>query len=203
MQAAISQPYAALRYNSAVRAPILLRSLLTAAAPLLLASCGSSSPTAPTGITPQTGLQVLRVTLNSPCPRTEPSVVLAGLLYSHVQVRQSGNEWIGTSTEGAGDVEVRLTSTGASPSGALHLTGTITGTARHLPELLPTVPAWESQMNFGSDRRTVLDAFSFAIPAIPGSTGVDCLGTGTVAVSTSAGTLCSGTQFSFSLSPKV
>jgi len=181
------------------------RSLITAAAALLLASCGSSSATAPTptGITPQTGIQVLRVTLNAPCPRTEPSVALAGLLYSSVQVRQSGNEWIATSVEGAGDVEVRLINAGASLSGALHLTGTITGTARHLPELLPTIPAWESQMNFGSDRRTVLDAFSFAIPANAGSTGVDGLGSGTVAVSSSAGTLCSGTQFSFSLSPRV
>ena len=184
-------------------ASISSRAMMTASAALLLASCGSSSPTAPAGITPQTGLQVLRVTLTSPCPRTEPSVALAGLLYSHVQVRQSGNEWIATSIEGAGDVEVRLTKAGASPSGALHLTGTITGTARHLPELLPTVPAWESQMNFGSDRRTVLDAFSFAIPANAGSTGVDGLGAGTVAVSSSAGMLCSGTQFSFSLSPKV
>ena len=172
------------------------------AAAILLSSCGSSSPAAPSGVTPQTSVQVLRIGLAAAtCPRPDVTIGLLGLLYTRVQVRQSSSEWTATSVEGEGDVEIRLTTAGASAPGFTHMTGTITGTARHVPALLPNLPAWESLMNFGSDRRTVLDAFSFAIPGSTPTTGVDGQGTGTVTIANSAGPQCSGTQFSFTIAP--
>ena len=186
-----------------MRTPGVLRSLLTTAAALLLSSCGSSSsPTAPTGVTPQTGVQVLRVSLASAtCPGPNVTIGLLGLLYTRVQVSQSASEWIATSADNmAGNVEIRLARAGASPTGAAHWSGTIIGTARHIPELLPSVPAWESLIDFGSDRRTVLDAYSFSVIGKP-DVGVDGIGTGTITTGNSAGPQCSGTQFSFTVGP--
>jgi len=58
-------------------------------------------------------------------------------------------------------------------------------------------------MNFSSDRRTVLGAFTFSIAGVSSSAAVDGRGSGTVTVGNSAWPQCRGPQFSFSLSPNV
>lgn len=177
---------------------------LAAALTVLLYACGGSSPSAPSGGSQiPSGAQVLRLTFQSPCTPPGGNVLsLSPLVYTRVQVRESGGEWIATSSAAAGgDVELRFRSTGAMPAGGMRLAGSIAGTARHMPEIVPNLPSWESFIDFGSDRRTVVDGVAFSVIGTTPSTGVDGIGSGSITLRNSSGASCSGSAFSWSMGP--
>ena len=64
------------------------------------------------------------------------------------------------------------------PGGSLQLTGTIKGTAIHMPELA-TAPVPDARVNFGSDGRTALSGVAFGVTSITPVAGMDGIGAGT------------------------
>jgi hypothetical protein len=108
--------------------PLLMTTTLCA-----FASCGGSSPIAPSATATDivvSGPQVLRIV--SRCPQPEPQIV--GLVYTRVRVTNSSNEWIATAdSTAAGDIQLRFRQSGPVViPGSMPVTGTLTGTAVHL-----------------------------------------------------------------------
>jgi hypothetical protein len=181
-----------------------LSRVLVAASAILAAACGGrSSPLSATATTRiASGTQTLRVTFQAPCPNVnDNTITLLPLVYVRVQVRQEGDEWVATAGGAGGDVDLRFRQTGSSPNGIMMLAGSIAGTARHMPELVPTLPAWEASMNFGRDRQTTVNGVAFAISGTPNA-GVDGTGSGAVTLTNSTGVSCGASSFSWTLAPQ-
>jgi hypothetical protein len=186
-------------YDTTMRTRGWRRSLAGGLALLLGACSHPSSTTSPSDppVAIATGSQVLRVTFGSPCPGAGGGV-LVGLVYTRVEVNRSGSEWIARSSGEGGTVEVRLHQTGASlVAGSMPIAGTVTGTAVHMPALLPGVPI-DGRIDFGSDGRSTFTGFAFA-PPFSATSGIDGLGSGTIVQSDSAGRSCSGSAFSLGM----
>jgi hypothetical protein len=182
-----------------------LRSLGVTAATILLTACGSSSPAGPTGTgtTPAaTANQVLRITFPGLCkPVNGDLLSLPPLIYSRVLLRQDGSEWVGTaSSPAAGDVELRFGQSFGPPGAGITVTGTIKGTVRHMPEVVPTLPAWESEVNFGTDGGTLTGLPVGGGSTITPTTSFDGTGKGTVTAHSSIGAACVSSAFSWGLS---
>jgi hypothetical protein len=168
----------------------------------MLAGCSHSSTTTAPSDSPvaiATGPQVLRATFGSPCPGAGGGALL-GLVYARVEVTHSGTEWIARASGDGGNVELRVHQSGPSLlAGSMPIAGTITGTAVHMPALLPGVPI-DARIDFGSDGHAVVSGFAFAPPSYPTSF-LDGMGSGTITLSDSAGRSCAGTAFSWGLAP--
>ncbi len=168
----------------------------------LLSGC-SSGPTAPgdgpsTTLQIPTGPQVLRVSAVTTCrlPNTVPFV------YTAVTVTRVGSEWIARATgAAAGDVELRIREVSSNPAATL-VSGTIKGTAVHMPDIDPGKFPGDTRVNFGDDGRGVLNGVIF--PLTPGSpTGAfDGIGTGALSTSNGSGDSCSGASFSWMVFPQ-
>jgi hypothetical protein len=87
------------------------------------------------------------------------------------------------------------------PAGGMRLSGSIAGTARHMPEIVPNLPPWETAIDFGSDRRTAVDGVAISVTGTTPSAGVDGIGSGSITLRNSGGASCNGTSFSWSLGP--
>ena len=174
---------------------------------LAFSACGSSSPTTPEIPVPvATGPQVLRITFQGPSsgcssPDGRP---FAPIIYTRVIVTRSGSEWITASASpDAGNLELRFYPTGRSIiAGSMPIGGTIRGTAIHVPDVLPGLPAFTTRVNFGSDGRTTLDGFAYSANALVPGTGVSGIGSGTVSVSDNDGRSCAGSAFTWGLGPQ-
>jgi hypothetical protein len=189
-------------YNPAMRAPGHLRSLAVLVAAVLASSCGSSPTTAdPSPVPITTGPQVLRIGFIGPlgsCPLDQRSFFPT--VYTRVIVSRTGNEWVGTPGSAAsGDVEVRFRQSGAAViAGSMPVSGSIKGTAVHLPELLSGLPA-AVRVAFGSDGHSTFIGFAFTASAIATGAGLDGTGTGPITFSDDAGHSCTATTFSWSM----
>ena len=177
--------------------------MATAAAWLLAAGCGGSSPNGPSTPSPiQSGNQVLRITFQGPCPPVDNALRLFPIVFSRVALRQDGTDWVATASGAtAGDVELRFRATGSMPGGAVSVTGSIKGIARHMPEIVPNQPSWESFVNFGGDGRSTLTGVGFPVTTITPTAGMDGIGGGTITLGNSSGMTCSGSAFSWSMAP--
>ena len=184
------------------RFPRGLAALMVAGA---LSGCGGGSATRPDpvpGVKIATGLQILRITPQFRCPAVGPA---APFVSTRVVVNRSGSDWIANADSAAGG-DVRLTfrpdsSTSVLP-GVMKVTGTITGTAVHMPELLPTLPAWAVRARFGTNGQTVLDGVAFEAGALPSTTGgLDGVGQGVITLVDAGGASCNGSSFSWAVFP--
>ena len=181
-----------------MRALISSRSLAALAAAGMLAACGGSSPTAPGGqsVADQiaNGVYVLRITSGCTAPG-DPRIF--AFLHTRVNLSRSGSDWIATaSSPAAGDVELRLRESAGVPGMSLQVSGSIRGTAIHLPELA-TVPVPDVQVNFGSDGRTGLSGVAFGVTSLTPVAGMDGIGAGTITLRDGAGQSCTTTGFAW------
>ena len=171
--------------------------------PALVAGCGSSpsSPSAPTQL--PAADQVLRVTLLAPCVPPDGNVLsLFPAVYSRVTVTRGTSEWVAkAASDRAGDVELRVQATDAAPGGSVKLAGTIRGAAKHMPEILANLPAWESTINFGTDGRTTVSGFALGAQSTTVNAGMDGVGAGDIILSNGSGATCRGASFSWTLAP--
>jgi hypothetical protein len=187
-----------------VRASIVFPALGTWVLAGLLSGC-SGGPTAPgdgpsTTLQIPTGPQVLRLSPITTCrlPNTVP------LVYTAVTVTRVGSEWIAKATSvEAGDVELRIRVTSSNPAATL-VSGTIKGTAVHMPDVAPEIfPPGDTRVNFGADGRSTLNGVIF--PLTPGGpTGAfDGVGTGALTVRNGSGDSCGGASFSWRVFPQL
>ena len=130
-------------------------------------------------------------------PNTVPFV------YTAVTVTSLGSEWIAKATSvEAGDVELRIRVSSSNPAATL-VSGTIKGTAVHMPDAAPEIfPPADTRVNFGADGRSTLNGVIF--PLTPGAlTGAfDGIGTGAVTVRNGSGDSCDATSFSWGVFPQ-
>jgi hypothetical protein len=165
------------------------------------AGCGST-PTAPDGnanTIVAIGPQVLRIVYQAPCAQLDKGVI--PLTYTRVNVATSSNEWVATAgSTAAGDVQIRFRQSGQSVmSGSIPITGTIAGTAVHMPELFPG-PAWNVRVTFGGPASLTGVAFTAGVFGATTS-GIDGTGNGSLTVTDAIGNTCNGTTFSWSIFP--
>ena len=102
-----------------------------------------------------------------------------------------------------GDVELRIRVTSSNPAATL-VSGTIKGTAVHMPDVAPEIfPAADTRVNFGADGRSTLNGVIF--PLTPGAlTGAfDGIGTGALTVRNGSGDSCGAASFSWGVSAAV
>jgi hypothetical protein len=168
---------------------------------LLAASCTGGSPLAP-DLPLLAGAHILRATLQGNCPDPPPTDAssLGTVVHTRVDVRADGLDWVATASGAAGDVLLRIRSGGITEHNRTLVIGTIGGTARHMPELVPGAPPWEAFMNFGPGDARVEGVSQFILD-ISSNTAIDGTGTGVIRVSNSTGASCSGAAFTWSLSP--
>jgi hypothetical protein len=172
----------------------------------LASSCGGSS-TAPSvtsgSVAIATGPQVLRLTYTSFICSVN-SAPPNPLLYTRVTVSQVGDEWVAVAaTPQSGDLEMRFHRSNASlVAGSMAVEGTIRGQAIHLPELISSLPVWNSRLAFGTDGRTTVTGVAFGPSAQTPTGGVDGTGAGTVTLSGNTGVGCGGLTFSWTLAPE-
>jgi len=165
------------------------------------AGCGGSTPAAPESTTRivATGPQVLRITYQSPCTQLGQGVL--PFVYTRVSVATTSSGWVATAASAAaGDIDVRFGQSGQSViSGSMPVTGTIAGTAIHMPELFPG-PAWTARASFGAPAS--LSGLAF-VAGMFGATaaGIDGVGTGSLTLTDATGNSCTGTTFSWSIFP--
>jgi hypothetical protein len=67
--------------------------------------------------------------------------------------------------------------------------------------LIGGLAAWNARFDFGSDGRTSVSGFVAAATPVSLTNGIDGSGTGSVSVSDTTGRACSGSTFSWSISP--
>lgn len=148
-----------------------------------------------------TGPQILRITSSSRC--AEPGSG-APFVQTRIVVNRVGAEWIGTAdSTAAGDVTLRIRQGSWAMPGSMAVTGTITGTAVHMPELIPTLPAWTLSAHFGTNGQTVLDGVAYEAGALPSTSGgLDGTGVGPFTLVNAAGVSCSSSQFSWAVFPQ-
>jgi hypothetical protein len=167
-----------------------------------LAGCGGSTPTGPTSSTGDivaAGPQVLRILSRASCSALDRGVL--PLVHTRVDVARSGSEWMATaSNAAAGDVQLRFRQSGSSAiAGSFPVTGSITGTAVHMPELFPG-PGWEARAVFSGP--ATLSGVAFSAGLFGSATaGLDGVGSGTLTLADNAGNTCTGTTFSWSIFP--
>lgn len=181
-----------------MRALVGARLLTSLAAAGMFAACGGSSPTAPgaRSVADQiaNGVYVLRITSACSAPG-DPR--LFAFVHSRVNLSRSGSDWIATaSSPAAGDVELRLRESAGVPGMSLQVSGSIRGTAIHMPELA-TVPLPDVRVNFGSDGRTGLSGVAFGVTSITPVAGMDGIGAGTITLRDGNGQSCTTTGFSW------
>jgi hypothetical protein len=166
-----------------------------------LGACGGSTPTRPTPAPAivRLGPQLLLIEHHSTTAFCGiPNGAGASVIMTSVTLRWSGSEWIGTATTAAsGELEMHLRPVGATT--AASVSGTITGTAIHQPELLQGVPPWTARFTFPPARygtlSGVLVAGHTSVAEITGT------GTGAATVSDGAGVECPGTSFTWHMTP--
>jgi hypothetical protein len=185
-------------YDTAMRALTSARYLAALASVGLVAACSDSGPTTPTrpSVADQVapGAYVLRIT--SACSAPGDPRIFA-FVHSRVNLSRSGSDWIATaSSPAAGDVELRLRESAGVPGFSLQLSGSIRGTAIHMPELA-TVPLPDVRVNFGGDGRTGLSGVGFGVTSITPVAGMDGIGAGTITISDGAGQSCTTSGFSW------
>lgn len=167
-----------------------------------LSGCGGSTPTGPTdsaaGIVP-TGPQVLRIVYQSACAQLGQGVL--PMVYTRVNVARNSSEWMATASgAAAGDVQIRFRQSGPSViAGSIRITGTITGSAIHVPELFPG-PAWDLRAAFGGSASLSGVAFAAGMFGATAA-GVDGVGAGSLTLTGATGNTCTGTAFSWSIFP--
>jgi hypothetical protein len=181
-----------------MRALIGARGLAALAVASVVAACSDSGPTAPGGgsvsdqIAP--GAYVLRIT--SACSAPGDPRIFA-FVHARVNLSRTGSDWIATASSPAGgDVELRLRDSAGVPGMSLQVSGSIRGTAIHMPELA-TVPLPDARVNFGSDGRTGLSGVAFGVTSITPVGGMDGIGAGSITVSDGAGQSCTTSGFSW------
>jgi hypothetical protein len=172
------------------------------AALALLVGCGGKNPAGPDGASPivQLGAQVLRISPQFPCAQLPRG--LLGLVLTRVTVNQSGRGWVASASGGdAGDVRLQFQESGTAVlPGFFQVTGSLSGTAVHVPELLPSVPAWELRAAFGAG--ATVSGVAFAANSLNSPVaGLDGIGTGPIALTDAVGNTCSGSGFSWSIGP--
>jgi len=178
------------------------RKLLFAVACCALGSCGGSTPSAPDATAVAivvTGAEVLRITFQSSCPGLGQGVL--PLVYTRVNVALTSSDWVASASSPAGgDVELHIRQSGPAAPGIVPVTGTISGTAIHMPDLFPQA-SWNLSVSFSG--QTLLTGTAFAAGAVPNTTtgGMDGLGNGTVTLTAASGASCSGAVFSWSIYP--
>ena len=150
------------------------------------------------GVPVPTGDQMLRVTLSTRCPAD--SQPLVPVVFTRITVTRTSTEWIATAASpAAGDVELRFRQSGAALGpGFLPIAGTIKGTAVHMADLLPGLPASDARFNFGAGG-TAVNGVAFSPTALLPAAGVDGTGIGTITVTDGAGRSCTGSTFSWGL----
>jgi hypothetical protein len=168
----------------------------------VLSSCGGPSPTAPSVSATNvvvTGPQVLRIVNQSPCTQLGQGVL--PLVYTRVSVTRSSNEWVATADDpAAGDIQIRFRQSGEIViPGSIPVTGTMTGTAVHLPELF-SGPAWDIRATFGGPASLTGTAFAAGAFGTTAS-GIDGVGGGSLTLTDATGNTCTGTTFSWSIFP--
>lgn len=176
------------------------------AAAIALSACGGGdSPTAPDmpAVMIATGAQVLRITYQGQCPTFEGRGGFFPFVYTHVTVTRSGSEWIARATSSdAGTVELRIRQSGAGViAGSMPVQGSIRGVAIHSADLVPGVPPWNTQANFG-DGSATLNGFAFSASALTPAAGTSGVGAGTVTFSDNDSRSCSGSSFVWSLASR-
>ena len=165
----------------------------------LLSGCGGG-PTAPpngraTALQIPNGPQVLRLSV-----WRLPNMALPWI-YTAVTVTRVGSEWIArASGAAAGDVELRIREVSSNPGGT-RVSGTITGTAVHMPDIDPGKLLGATRVNFGTDGRSTVTGVLF--PLTPGSAmgAFDGIGTGPLSATTGDGDSCSAESFSWMVVP--
>lgn len=178
-----------------------MASTLAPVAIAMLAACGSAPLTAPddsaSGIV-VAGAQVLRITLQAPCPQFPRGVL--PLVHTRVTVTRGSSEWVALAGGAAGDLQVRFHQAGrGAVAGTFPVGGTMTGTAIHMPELIP-VPAWDVRATFGAPAS--LTGVAFVAGALgAGASGLDGTGSGSLTLTDAAGNTCTGNAFSWSIFP--
>ena len=88
----------------------------------------------------------------------------------------------------------------SNPRGA-RVSGTITGTAVHMPDIDPGKLLGATRVNFGTDGRSTVTGVLF--PLTPGSAmgAFDGIGTGPLSATTGDGDSCSAESFSWMVVP--
>ena len=176
-----------------------LRACVIAAVALLFA-CGGKNPAGPDGASSivQLGPQVLRISPRFTCTQLTPGVL--ALVLTRVTVTQSGSGWVASAKGGdAGDVRLQFQeSDNAGVTGAFQVTGSVTGAAVHVPDLLSTVPAWQLRATFGGG--ATVSGFAFAAGSLGSPVaGLDGVGSGPITFTDAANNTCSGSGFSWSI----
>lgn len=174
--------------------------LLVAATLCVLTSCGGASPVAPSATATNivvNGPQVLRIQVR--CAQPEQGIV--GLVYTRVSVTTSSNEWVATAdSAAAGDTQIRLHQLGPVGPGSMPVAGTMSGTAVHLPELLPG-SAWDTRVTFTGPASLTGVAF-VAGTFYHATDGISGVGEGALMLTSAMGDSCAGSStFSWSIFP--
>lgn len=176
--------------------------LLATATLCVLASCRGASPTAPSGTATNivvNGPQVLRIQVR--CAQPEQGIV--GLVYTRVSVTNSSNEWVATAdSAAAGDTQIRFHQSGPVViPGSMPIAGTMSGTAVHLPELLPG-SAWDTRVTF-TGPASLTGVASLAGIFYSATDGISGVGEGSLVLTSAMGDTCAGsTLFSWSIFPQ-
>ena len=77
--------------------------------------------------------------------------------------------------------------------------GSIAGVATHVPGLAAGPPMANASVDFGTDRRSLIEGFAFAPSSLTPVAGVSGIGGGTITVTDAEGRSCSGSTFSWGL----
>jgi len=173
----------------------------------VITACGENqSPTGPDTPAPavvQLGPQLLQVQHNPATPFCGvPAGTGATVLVARATLSWTGTEWVGKATDSAsGDFEMHFHEAGPASASGVSVSGTITGTLIHVPDLFQGFPAYTARVNFGSDNRTALSGI--AAPA-GGATNlplaaVEGTGSGTAALTDGAGLVCPAASFQWTL----
>jgi hypothetical protein len=167
----------------------------------LVAGCGS--PAAPDDGASKIvalGPQMLRILLQAPCSR-DLGIGVLPMIHTHVSVERASSEWVATAASpAAGDVQVRFRQSAQSVlPGSFSVTGSISGTAVHIPALF-TGPAWDVRGTFNG--QASLTGVAFAAGSFGAtSSGLDGTGSGSLTMTSPAGTSCTGSTFSWLIAP--
>jgi hypothetical protein len=179
----------------------LVRLVLSLIACVPVAACGSGTPTSPTPppAIVRLGPQILEIFHKPSSPLCGiPAGVDATLIVTRVTVAWSGSDWVATPTTSAsGDIQMHFRPSGTASAASLAVTGTITGTAIHLPDYLQGFAAYSAQVSFAAGSPATLTGTATSAGTKYPYAEVDGTGTGTVTLTDGAGLVCPGTSFSW------
>lgn len=170
-----------------------------------IAACGGSTPTSPASAPDvvQLGPQVLEIEQQPSAPFCGvPAGTAATLLVTRVTLAWSGSEWAATPTSAAsGDVALHLRPAGTGSGARVPVSGAISGTAIHVPELFVGFPAYTARITFAAGGQTTLTGTAVAAGNPFPSSEIDGTGTGSASVTDGAAITCPGTSFAWRLYP--